>query len=1175
MKKLKKLELLCIVYCAIMTDCLDVTGNGGGRRDDSSLDSLDRDLYGIETLGLDKNHTSTTNLSRDSGLSETHLFEEDPSGEQAIVGITIARKQNVNRSISQFDEQKPSADPGAMSRSYDALGGVASSLPVPPPRAKRRSHEFHVSRDSGIQSFEDQGFSSSGGAQMLRHSASSQNMGATHCNDRVSVDSLGSLDEYTETSEAELANSREDFRDFKNRHSNIDLGILKKSPSGATLFISEDAATLSPMCSPSHEKHHFLAEGSTSSGMHNIKSRVDKPPPKASSFSTKNSSQHTDPKNVNGSNIPGSDTRVTAPSDTSKVKAVSQTGADLRAQFKHSGSSRSESPMFPIIQPGEMSPDVTDVTAPFHGSSPQLSTSPQLPKKSDFAGHTLHTDTRTKGPAGSRSGLVVNIKSASLPDTRDCSSPDTGSPQSSHSSQSQRRSGRRSPPPQVILRQAFADDKMQRVGLTAQGVDIHPAQLRGSLHRRSMPEEELEAVVAQFKEQQPNVSQRQQIVGPAARRLILAKQRPIVLGNRSDSFAEKRPSYIEMRKAISLEKSSSDTSLLNQFAGEEPVVFKRNQPPTYQEAMQRKSQLNSQLAGFDLDITSQDIVEQTTNSARAKKLYQESLRIYEEQADAFCGNKASKDNANRVNLPSYELACQRAKAIKESSSLSQDTTKTLPPSYDKHRAAARSSPTNVTADNSTSTRNTNSQPGPQSRPSSRENFRVRLVPRDSLRAHKNEGNKTSRTSPERPLKPSLKNRRGSPVTVGVRSHSVPADSPHHQPLIEDPFEENSQHPAITLHKDKYVFQMPVNSTKKQNIARSDDRKTAVSTKNAPVLDNQPSEVNSVPKEKRIVLKSSRNREGTPPNSFRIQSQTRKESKDDRNPRRRRVVHRLSDPKLSNRNTEWTTNLTRSKSDSSDHLNRTKFRLVTVTTKGHENKENQHHRNKQNTDTAQSRSRSHTPERIVLEENKNMKEGRNQDLKVRRRSVGAVSSVRNRDWHKEMAEQYDKEKNVQPLPPSSQTIYSYNKTEEVAGKRRWSRPVHPTKDLIVRSFDSASQTDTDSSGSGSHKGSRSHSRTAEKPKTVVLHDRSSQKPTKGSAGGRTMLGAVEQQSTESDPGSVVEEVVQEGHGKGIGWSVAKLRNMYDQSKETSSSVDNGATNTDNTVAHTRRPKQEYV
>ncbi|XP_071134109.1 rho GTPase-activating protein 20-like isoform X3 [Mytilus edulis] len=190
---------------------LSTQDSGSGMRpDNSSMDSLEHDLYGEfdSSPNLVKSHLSPSNLSRDSGLtlSDAQLYDDDGSMEN------LTDRKNYNRSISQYmdrdsDKSKHSEN---VSRSYETYEN-----PKPPPR-KHKKREYSIEKDQvtkGVKNTMHQSYSAEGYQKYKRASAESLQSLEDHDNQRVTPYEFLRQSDY---------------------------GTLIKSSSGAHLFLDEN-----------------------------------------------------------------------------------------------------------------------------------------------------------------------------------------------------------------------------------------------------------------------------------------------------------------------------------------------------------------------------------------------------------------------------------------------------------------------------------------------------------------------------------------------------------------------------------------------------------------------------------------------------------------------------------------------------------------------------------------------------------------------------------------------------------------------------------------------------------------------------------------------------------------------------------------------------------------------
>ena len=542
--------------------------------------------------------------------------------------------------------------------------------------------------------------------------------------------------------------------------------------------------------------------------------------------------------------------------------------------------------------------------------------------------------------------------------------------------------GNQSVPDIAVLRK-------QRAGMTVSGGDIFPTKL---YNRFSVDSDTLiqpgKTSPAGGRDPSNKTESPPQKEAPQTQ-ASLPVDRPTARVQKSGSFLVQRP---EQSRSKSLEKSPSDPNLkeyehrARSVSQERPHARPRN-PPSYEEAIMRRSQRNGSPAGkpasvLEIRVTDQDILQQQQNSQRARQLYEDSLKRYESRpsVDPACcsphknhhrqvpvppkivlnSEKAPTEDRpakiaapQRRKLPSYEQACQRAALIREQHE--RDAQKTQPPPYEK--------------------------------PSNQQ-------------SHKDVVNSQSQQP---------KNKHPE------RSASFSA----HEDVVQSSVTHRSRESTVSTHP----------MIEKHRISRSASEKI---------------------RERRSQSRS----------------------------RERRIIHRYSDPKMSDVDPQIrAASLNRSKSDSSEHLEKAlKFQNLQT----YENKENISMEDlaKEARASRSISERRQSDERIKT---------RSEDSAIRRRSMppasllsntGPVSaqpeeavrtsrarrqsvpSMKNRDWHKELAEQYESSysnnKSASSTSSSNPVVqYAYvapvskekQPVEESRSTRRWVPPVHPTKDLI--------------------------------------------------------------------------------------------------------------------------------
>ncbi|KAK7107248.1 uncharacterized protein [Littorina saxatilis] len=233
-----------------MHSVLSMQESGGGlRRDDSSIDSLvERDLYTGEGEGgesspkLVKSHLSPSNLSRDSGLtlSDSQLYDDDSTDHS-----DPRNSRGYHRDHSHFHDSRDEYE-------YESFHHCEATVnPVPPPRKRR--HGGGESEHSSSRMDSGGGLRSRDKRHTLHNSVSSSQL-LDHCPHQLSS-SLKS-DSYRSKLTHPSFNTQmsEDFHHPHHHHGldrdeiqeyrkqTMDIGMLKKSASGAHLIMDDETA---------------------------------------------------------------------------------------------------------------------------------------------------------------------------------------------------------------------------------------------------------------------------------------------------------------------------------------------------------------------------------------------------------------------------------------------------------------------------------------------------------------------------------------------------------------------------------------------------------------------------------------------------------------------------------------------------------------------------------------------------------------------------------------------------------------------------------------------------------------------------------------------------------------------------------------------------------------------
>lgn len=203
-----------------------LSSQGNFRRDDSSLDSLDREmLYSgeVDSTSHPKSHFSPSNLSGDSGLiSDAQFCDEDANGND-IERRYLRSSSYIHPDVSREDmDQTSQSLEGQFYYSYDPQN------PVPPPRRTRRRG---VEQSPNMEYDRKQSrYLSEANFQLPNRYTRRNNQNTAEKFKRRSTESLKSVEESSE------ADSEVNMQDYTRR---LDMGTLIKSASGAHLYFEE------------------------------------------------------------------------------------------------------------------------------------------------------------------------------------------------------------------------------------------------------------------------------------------------------------------------------------------------------------------------------------------------------------------------------------------------------------------------------------------------------------------------------------------------------------------------------------------------------------------------------------------------------------------------------------------------------------------------------------------------------------------------------------------------------------------------------------------------------------------------------------------------------------------------------------------------------------------------
>ena len=614
------------------------------------MDSLEREIY---TGDMDsspqmvKSHLSPSNLSRDSGLtlSDTQLYD-DGNEKEGNSERKLSHSRSSDKS-GRYEHVK-------LSRSYTS-GSVVP--PVPPPRRNRRRSDDPPMFDSMQRRYpqsllpppllENNGRSTSMTPnmtnEMLKH------MRDQYYAKNISSDSLGSGEENSET------DCVDDFDEILKR---FDIGTIRKSESGAKLYYNEQlihtrddddmhspairqqsndsAVVVSPPLTPNTATSISSVDSDTMR-FRCPKPRAPTPDEEIMQSEHVSSEQRQKPWMARGSDINAlldNGNHSTPPSMTSvNLRVDGNYGHPAAYALVRSASSplKEGTPKFMITPP----------TSPAHSSGnsvtpmPATNTPNSLYRRQHFS-HSPRGSLSSKGSSmdsdysspRNSAGMDIQVPSLAdeeVPPPRPPKPAAFMSPTAEESLPSDHTLVS-SPPPRVLLKQQFSKSgaRLARVAMTPKGDDYFPG--RGKLIQGAVKNANLNRSP---KAAQPSYNNNKENI------------------TRSDSYRHEKPVGLERLKQYSLEKSASDSRLGKHFPTKDDsavVVMRRQKsnesayctldrkrparPPTYHEAMQRKELIRRDAVDEENFITDQDRITQTVNSARARQLYEDSMKKY-------------------------------------------------------------------------------------------------------------------------------------------------------------------------------------------------------------------------------------------------------------------------------------------------------------------------------------------------------------------------------------------------------------------------------------------------------------------------------------------------------------------------------------------------------------------
>ena len=969
---------------------------GMNRRDDSSIDSLEREYSEMDSSPrLSK---STTNLSRDSGLtlSDNQLYNDDSSeADQCTISLGSPRKSSFGRSVSQTDAGSQKIDVGLLSHSFDGmLDSMEHPPPVPPPRKNRRRgtempmHELAMLASRGP-----------GTGPNIRHSNSTGHMHPLHVR-MPKCDSLGSLEEYAEGVHTE------EFEQLQEALNNREQ-LLRKSESGGRLFVNDELVAMHLKGNGASKKDMLVfpqQQGLRRSWGEILDDDSPMIPDLSASYGGMSGSPMSSPRTGLSASFP------------SLVSDV----------------------VF------SLSPPESPISEPFHGvprrphSPPPYAIAVAATASCQSVDSAISSADSLEDAAPPRPPRPMNLGLGNQLSTSPA--PDTGmSPSISH--------------PKGILRHPLDLQKdpliLRKVhkGMTSTGADFFPKYMR-SVMRHSLQEGDMQRMT-----REPIVKQHSNDSG--------FHQPDSIAGNRQHIMTQ-------MRQMRSVEKSASDSRVTEcfqpqrvhsvhndrqKFSHAQLAVERRrpDKPPSYQEAIQRKSLLQN---GSLYQASEKELMEQRQNSDRARQLYQESMRKYMEEQP----NKAD------LSLPEVDQTDHKAQTPNEE------------PVYETMSLAHETQVAQM--------------------------------------AHPQEVKK----SPTQECK-------HTPTSI------VSANQSHDQAQSQDYRQShdqsnNGQPPKSHIHNNRNLNGHGHERTSQKSVHNNNNSEKRVSESGQDCI-QKPQKRDSESRESTPVRKNSHERSSSKDNRANNNQNTERPKSRSKS-REKRHGHRSSDTRLENSRSHEDrefrrSNLIRSKSDSHEHLNKIgKFKEL----KPLDNNIIEQYK------------------RAKLEWNLSQDGMSNEEPKRR------IQSVKHRDWHRELAEQYNQIFYQPTTGQQKSPQYAYVKStkqeanENERPKRRWTPPVHPSKDLVIKNE------------------GENRVRKNTPPRTVVKSENdfrngqqyensrktaSSEKENRPAPSDFVQMRAEVSHGVKGDEPENTQEDFALAKSKELSWSVAHLRNLYDENK----------------------------
>ncbi|XP_069125576.1 serine-rich adhesin for platelets-like isoform X1 [Argopecten irradians] len=576
----------------------DSSSGGTNRRDDSSIDSLEREVYIGPDMdsspNLAKSHLSPSNLSRDSGLmlSDNQLYDDDNSSVEMLVD-----RKGYGRSVSQYierDNEKSGRFDNVCSQSCENFYEFGHHNPKPPPRKNRRK--------------ENEASQSSPNMEMHRHPTIYSRSGDNRYDNSPKATLSQSLSadgyhRYSHDSSSESLRSIEDrvnnaSEQFGNWHrQKLPEQTLIKSASGMHLYIDNEDSRLDIKSSGRSNRDKLIRQASVTStppmspqSKYSFSESVDSVlTDSSSSYLPHQSSHDTDFSDMSMSWYTADEYHSSMDSHRLQ-QSFDDSSLDFNSsqRKRSSGSKSTTSPRYYSQSPnsGYQSPrGHTSLSA--CRSFPMETGTPSKGSGSTTSKEAEDIISKPKLPFSSFASEEVLHRPRSTEPTISVASPKPDAYSSSMPLKQMNRysSGLgTSPPPRVVLQ-----------GMR-QGQGQKTTPVRASYDS---------AIVSQVRKSSFDSESRRDI-------------------DHASEYPVMKPTP---PSPSTLRRSESDSEI-NKTLTNTPDKMRPDHPPSYDMALQRNFMLSQ---GIPIEITESDEKKQKEASAKAKTLYEDSLRKYMEE----------------------------------------------------------------------------------------------------------------------------------------------------------------------------------------------------------------------------------------------------------------------------------------------------------------------------------------------------------------------------------------------------------------------------------------------------------------------------------------------------------------------------------------------------------------